>query len=84
MKKPNWFDNVEDRHHPWPGLTWLTTALTTPDVRQAVDFYTGAMEMVSIAELNGDDGELLFARIRYRGITLRSTKRAGIQIAQVH
>lgn len=74
MKKLNWFDNVEDRNHPWPGLTWLTTALITPDVRQALDFYTGPMEMVSIAELEGDDGELLFARVRYRGINFTINK----------
>ncbi|HEY4437745.1 MAG TPA: VOC family protein [Lelliottia sp.] len=69
MKKLDWFNNVENRIHPWEGmgLTWLTTALNVPDVRAAVDFYTGAMGMVVIAELEGEKGELLFARIRYRG-----------------
>lgn len=69
MKKLDWFNNVENRPHPWEGmgLTWLTTALNVPDVRAAVDFYTGAMDMVAIAELEGENGELLFARIRYRG-----------------
>lgn len=69
-QKLNWFDNVENRPHPWPGLNWLTTGLSVPDVRRAVDFYTGAMDMVAIAELpdtTNDSGELLFARLRYRG-----------------
>lgn len=76
MNKLNWFNNVENRTHPWEGsgLTWLTTALNVPDVRTAVDFYTGAMNMVAIAELEGDDGELLFARIRYRGTNFTINK----------
>lgn len=64
--KLTWFDNVESRPHPRPGLNWLTTAISVQDVRKAVDFYVGAMDMVSISELD-DKGELLFARIRYRG-----------------
>lgn len=76
MKKLNWFNNVENRTHPWEGmgLTWLTTALNVPDVRAAVDFYTGAMSMVAIAELEGDDSEVLFARIRYRGTNFTINK----------
>lgn len=76
MKKMDWFNNVENRTHPWEGtgLTWLTTALNVPDVRAAVDFYTGVMNMVAIAELEGDDGELLFARIRYRGTNFTINK----------
>jgi len=65
--KLNWFTNIEARPHPWPGLNWLTTAICVADVQKAVDFYTDAMGMVAISELAGDDGELLFARMRYRG-----------------
>ncbi|AJQ99370.1 Putative glyoxalase/bleomycin resistance protein, Dioxygenase superfamily [Enterobacteriaceae bacterium bta3-1] len=76
MKKLDWFNNVENRTHPWEGmgLTWLTTALTVPDVRAAAAFYTNAMGMVAIAELEGDDGEMLFARIRYRGTNFTINK----------
>jgi len=76
MKKLNGFDNAENRTHPWEdmGLTWLTTALNVPDVRAAADFYSGAMGMVIIAELEGDDGEMLFARIRYRGTNFTINK----------
>lgn len=63
----NWFDNVENRPHPWPGLNWLTTAIACPDVRRAVDFYSSALSFVPIFELPGENGELLFARMRYRG-----------------
>lgn len=63
----NWFDNVESRPHPWPGLNWLTTAIACSDVRRAVDFYTNALSFVPIFELPGENGELLFARMRYRG-----------------
>ncbi|WP_374172816.1 VOC family protein [Flavobacterium tructae] len=66
--KLNWFKNVEHRAHPHPGLNWLTATLSVPDVARAIDFYTGVMEMVSISELEDqNNGELLFARIRYRG-----------------
>ena len=66
--KLNWFQNVEHRAHPHPGLNWLTATISVPDVASAIDFYTGVMEMVSISELaDENNGELLFARIRYRG-----------------
>lgn len=76
MDKLTWFNNVEDRTHPWEGmgLTWLTTALKVPDVSAAVTFYTNAMGMVAIAELEGEDGEMLFARIRYRGTNFTINK----------
>jgi uncharacterized glyoxalase superfamily protein PhnB len=76
MKNPNWFENVENRTHPWEGmgLTWLTTAINVPDVRGAVNFYTEAMSMVAIAELDGEEGALLFARIRYRGTNFTINK----------
>lgn len=66
--KLNWFQNVEHRIHPHPGLNWLTATLSVPNVARAIDFYTEIMEMVSISELEEEkSGELLFARIRYRG-----------------
>ena len=67
-KKLNWFQNVENRPHPHQGLNWLTATICVPDVAKAMDFYTEVMEMVSISELEDEkSGELLFARIRYRG-----------------
>lgn len=67
-KKLNWFKNVEHRTHPHPGLNWLTTTISVPNVAKAVDYYTNVMEMVSISELEDEENsELLFARIRYRG-----------------
>ena len=68
MSKLDWFNNVENRPHPWEGmgLTWLTTALNVPDVKAAINFYTEVMKMVVISELEGDGGDVLFARIRYR------------------
>lgn len=76
MSKLDWFNNVENRTHPWEGmgLTWLTTALNVPDVKAAVNFYTEAMRMVVISEFEGDDSELLFARIRYRGTNFTINK----------
>lgn len=76
MKKLNGFNNVDNRTHPWEsmGLTWLTTALNVPDVRAAVDFYSSVMDMVIIAELKSDEGEMLFARIRYRGTNFTINK----------
>lgn len=64
---PNWFENVEWRQHPWPGLNWLTASLVFDDVRAAIDFYTETMGFVTIFELPTDEGSLAFARMRYRG-----------------
>ncbi|HDS9357536.1 TPA: VOC family protein [Enterobacter cancerogenus] len=76
MKKIDWFNNVENRTHPWEGmgLTWLTTALNVPDVSAAVNFYSGVMGMVPIAELPNEEGTLLFARMRYRGTNFTLNK----------
>ena len=76
MEKLDWYNNVENRTHPWEGmgLTWLTTALNVPNVSAAVNFYCNVMGMVAIAELPGDEGELLFARIRYRGTNFTLNK----------
>jgi PhnB protein len=70
----NWFDNVEHRPHPWPGLNWLTTAIACADVRRAFDFYAQALSFVAIFELPGENGELLFARMRYRGCNFTLNK----------
>lgn len=67
-RKLNWFDNVEARAHPWPGLNWMTTALSVPDTGKAIAFYTDTMDMVAISELADDAGKMLFARMRYRGV----------------
>lgn len=76
MSKLDWFNNVENRPHPWEGmgLTWLTTALNVPDVKAAINFYTEVMKMVVISELEGDGGDVLFARIRYRGTNFTINK----------
>ncbi|MCP1225011.1 glyoxalase/bleomycin resistance/extradiol dioxygenase family protein [Sebaldella sp. S0638] len=68
--KLTWFENVEERVHPWEGLgiKWLTAAISVTNVQRAVDFYTGIMGMIAISELEDDNKDLLFARIRYRGV----------------
>ncbi|SDT16686.1 Uncharacterized conserved protein PhnB, glyoxalase superfamily [Paenibacillaceae bacterium GAS479] len=73
-RNQNWFENVENRSHPWPGLNWLTTGIIVSDVEKAVDFYTNAMNMIPISEVEDDDGSLFFARMRYRGINLTVNK----------
>ncbi len=76
QQNPNWFDNVESRPHPWPGLNWMTTALIFEDVSPALEFYTTALPFAPIFILPGENGVLDFARLRYRGInlTLNSTR----------
>ncbi|MCM3748290.1 VOC family protein [Paenibacillus pasadenensis] len=69
-RNQSWFENVDNRPHPWPGLNWLTTGIIVSDVESAVDFYTQAMDMVCIFEGENDDGNLFFARIRYRGTNI--------------
>jgi PhnB protein len=76
QQNPNWFDNVESRPHPWPGLNWMTAALILQDVDRALDFYTTALGFIPIFLLPGEDGTLDFARLRYRGMnfTLNSMR----------
>jgi PhnB protein len=64
---PYWFANVEQRPHPWPGLNWLTAMLIVPDVKQAMVFYEKVFGIVPIFESPGQDGDIIFARMRYRG-----------------
>lgn len=68
-KKLDWFNNVEDRPHPWPGLNWLTATLIIKNVKQATEFYENVFGFVTIFELPSiqNDKELDFARMRYRG-----------------
>lgn len=77
MKIPegDWFANVNDRPHPWPGLTWLTPALVVDDVDAAVSFYCSTIGFAQIFVLRADGEETLFARLRYRGtnVTLNRT-----------
>ncbi|RDI40056.1 VOC family protein [Aquicella lusitana] len=63
----NWFDNVDERPHPWPGLNWLTAMLVVVDVKQAMNFYEEVFGIVPIFELPDETGRILFARMRYRG-----------------
>jgi len=72
-RNQNWFGNVENRPHPWPGLNWLTTGIIVSDVEKAVDFYTNAMNMIPISEVENEEG-LFFARLRYRGINITVNK----------
>jgi PhnB protein len=64
-----WFDNVEFRTHPWPGLNWVTTLIQVPDVRRARDLYINAFNFVSIFDLPDpeDSGNFVMTRLRYRG-----------------
>lgn len=66
-KLPNWFDNVEWRPHPWPGLNWLTAMLYVPSCQDAIKFYEKAFGFVTIFELPDGSGNPVFARMRYRG-----------------
>ncbi|WP_019218193.1 VOC family protein [Legionella tunisiensis] len=70
LSRLDWFDNVEQRPHPWPGLNWLTAMLVVPDVKKALAFYEELFGFVPIFELPDDQGELVFARLRYRGVIL--------------
>ena len=63
----NWFDNVEERPHPWPGLNWLTAMLVVPDVKETMNFYEEVFGIVPIFELPNPSGHIIFARMRYRG-----------------
>jgi PhnB protein len=64
-----WFDNVEFRAHPWPGLIWVTAMLNVPDVPKARDLYSEVFGFVPIFEAPNPDNlaELIMTRMRYRG-----------------
>lgn len=63
----NWFENVEERPHPWPGLNWLTAMLVVPDVKEAMDYYHEIFGIVPIFQLPNESNKVIFARMRYRG-----------------
>ena len=69
-KKLDWFDNIEDRPHSWPGVMWLTTMIAVPDVAQAITLYTETFGLVSIFELPGEDTTIILGRLRYRGCNI--------------
>lgn len=64
-----WFDNVEARPHPWPGLNWMTPIIQTFDVRKARDLYAKAFHLVPIFDMPNPSNpdELVTTRMRYRG-----------------
>lgn len=66
-ENPFWFDNVEMRAHPWPGLNWVTTILSVPDVKKARELYISAFNFVSIFDFPDENGTLVMTRLRYRG-----------------
>lgn len=70
----NWFDNVESRPHPWPGLNWLTPMLYVSDVQAAISFYEQVFGFVPIFQFPDADGSLIFARMRYRGSNFTLSK----------
>ncbi len=74
FSKLNWFENVESRPHPHPGLAWLSAMLYVPDVKKAMKCYETAFGIVPIFQLAQEDGTLLFVRMRYRGINFTLNK----------
>lgn len=62
-----WFENVEFRDHPWPGLMWITPSIQVPDVQKARDLYVQTFNFVSIYEQPNPQNELVMTRLRYRG-----------------
>lgn len=63
----HWFDNVDARPHPHPGLNWLTAMLVVTDVKKALLFYEETFAIVPIFALPDESGQITFARLRYRG-----------------
>ncbi|MBX9804580.1 MAG: VOC family protein [Alphaproteobacteria bacterium] len=64
-----WFENVEARPHPWPGLIWVTSVINLPDVKKARDLYIKAFNFVSIFDFPDpqDASNFVMTRLRYRG-----------------
>lgn len=71
-----WFDNIESRPHPWPGLIWVTAMINVPDVATARDLYSSVFGFVPIFEAHDPENldEIVFARMRYRGANFVVTK----------
>lgn len=74
FSRPDWFDNVEHRQHPWPGLNWLTPMLYVPNVLAALHFYERAFAFIPIFQAPDEGGSLSFARMRYRGSNFTLSK----------
>ncbi len=64
-----WFDNVELRPHPWPGLNWVTTIIQVPDVQEARNIYVNIFKFVPIFENTEpqNPNNIGIVRLRYRG-----------------
>jgi PhnB protein len=71
-----WFDNVDSRPHPWPGLMWLTTILPFSKVKEARDLYVKAFKFVPIFELPSqtEANEFDTVRLRFRGANILLVK----------
>ncbi|MCE5294289.1 MAG: hypothetical protein LLF94_06710 [Chlamydiales bacterium] len=71
-----WFENVEIRPHPWPGLNWVTTIVSVPDVKKARDLYINTFGFVNIFEADNPKNteELVTVRLRYRGSNILVVK----------
>jgi PhnB protein len=65
-----WFENIEARPHPWPGLAWITAMLAVPDVTVAQKLYSKLFGLATIFESKEEDGTTVFARLRYRGCNI--------------
>lgn len=76
QENPFWFDNVEVRPHPWPGLNWITPVLSFSDVRKARDLYVNVFQFVPIFDLPDpvDPENFVTTRLRYRGTNFLLTK----------
>lgn len=75
-KNLSWFDNVEIRPHPWPGLNWMTAILQVPDVKKARDLYIEVFQLVPIFDLPDpkNEKEFITTRLRYRGSNILLAK----------
>lgn len=71
-----WFENVELRDHPWPGLNWVTTVTMVPDVKKARDLYINTFGFVPIFDATDPacPDELVTTRLRYRGSNILLVK----------
>lgn len=81
---PNWFDNIEHRECPWPGLTWMTTMLAVPKVEEAIAFYQSVFGVSPIYVNKSENGRIVFARMRYRGINFCLNETGRFDTRGVH
>lgn len=66
---PFWFENVENRPHPWPGLQWCTTVAVVEDVAATRRLYLDVLSFVAIYDKVSptEPEKLVTSRLRYRG-----------------